>query len=82
MLVFVIGRIAALSVTEISLMKCCLQGLTLLSAGLDSVYLYWISNTRLYVLTEQVKWSVGSQPKSNCLTLSEAETAENTFWSC
>lgn len=47
MLVLIIVGIAALTVTEISVIKCRFQGFTMLSASLDSGYLYQISNTRL-----------------------------------
>lgn len=47
MLVLIVKGIAALSVTETSVTKCYFQGLTMLSASLDSVDLYQISNTKL-----------------------------------
>jgi len=47
MLVLIIVGTEALSATEIAAVKCCFQGLTVLSASLNPVYLYQVSNIRL-----------------------------------
>lgn len=52
MLVLITVRTAALSATEISVIKCCFQGLTMLTASLGSVYLFHISKKSVSFLNE------------------------------